>query len=285
MNQQAVINTAHSVLSKSTAVLYDPAHTLFDFLIKDTNSTIFNNTDIVQNYYYDFYFSNKIFSINNIRSFIFINHLKHIIGIHSDPPASFKKEDLYIFHDNTKYFTRIFFGQNLADSWRAGQSENNIIIDYGVPETISNVERTIPVLILNLENNPQIDNLYRFIQSHIKESIMIKNISSGISIQEVIDMISKSKIFIDNSSRINILFALACGCQTISSFKDIKSSFNNYIEDYSTVVPLINQLLDNNNDPSIIKNEATKNYPYNEFLDKLNLVLNGNLKSKEMFKL
>ena len=156
-----------------------------------------------------------------------------------------------------------------------------------MPETTSNVERAIPVLILNLENNPQIDNLYRFIQSHIPETIMIKNISNTLPMQDIIDMISKSKVFIDTSSKINVLFALGCGCETISSVNDIKSSFNHHIQDYSTVVMLINQILDNYEVDRIttIKEEIVSNYPYREFLHELNQALNTQLNNKEMFKL
>lgn len=287
MIKQAIINTAYSVISKSTSVLYESTNGLFDPVIKEMDGQLFDSKDILENYYYDCYFSNNIFTNNNMKDFIFTNHLKSVIGIHSEPPHSFKKEDLYIFHSNTKYSTKIFFGDDIAASWRVDNSVNNFIIDYGIPRFNSKVPRDVPVLILNLDNNPQIDNLYRFIQSNIDNCIMIKSISGLSSLQEIVDVISKSKIVIDTSSRINILFALACGCNTISSLKSIKSSFNYPIEDYSSVMTLINTiLLDYNKDISEnIKEEIATNYPYDTFLAKINSIFTNYIKHQEIFKL
>ena len=116
---------------------------------------------------------------------------------------------------------------------------------------------------------------------------MIKSISGLSSLQEIVDVISKSKIVIDTSSRINIIFALACGCKTISSLKNIKSSFNYPIEDYSSVMILINTiLLDyNENISEKIKEEIATNYPYDMFLAKINSIFTNYIKHQEIFKL
>jgi hypothetical protein len=116
---------------------------------------------------------------------------------------------------------------------------------------------------------------------------MIKSISGLSSLQEIVDVISKSKIVIDTSSRINILFALACGCKTISSLKNIQSSFNYPIEDYSSIMPLINTVL-LSNDENIsenIKEEISTNYPYDTFLAKVNSIFTNYIKHQEIFKL
>jgi hypothetical protein len=277
-------NLVHGVLNKNISILYLKHNTLFDSIFKDLSYNTFVNGDI-NNYYYDMIISNNPLSDSNeCKRLSNEHHINEVLFFHNAPPENFKKEDIAIFHQNTAISHKIFMSKEIYESWKIKSNTKSTIIDYGIPDIEYSTHRNKSILILNLENNPQIDMLYNHIQNTIPESNIIKNLPGSVETKEIIQLLSQYKICIDLSSSINMLLAISCGCQCITPF-GLDSDLVYKINDYSNLM---------NNIQSVYKTEITEDqrrasakkikdqFNYDKFESLLNDKITQ-IKNKEVF--
>jgi hypothetical protein len=270
--QQAILNSVYGSISKTINILYEPTNNLFDSLLINIPAN-FYYLNKIENYYYDMVLYHNTMN-QQLQKRITEEQLKSLLFIHNSPPPSFKKEDLFIFKEQISNINKIVFSEHIAKLWGFEEGDCHIM-NYGIPEIQIPDDKTIPVLVLNLDNNPQIDNLYRHIQSHIPNSLIIKAVDNTNDWNSVIQHILRSKIVIDISQRSNILFCLGCGCKTISPFNDIKSEYNYYLDDFNKIMYKISEVQQViiNDYTSISKDIITK-YSYEQFIEQLTKIIN-----------
>jgi hypothetical protein len=245
-----VLNIAHSVLDSQVNVLYEPGSRIFDIAINNIdNINCFLTNDICQNYYYDMYFSNNILAVYDKKIINDKNHIKTVVAIHDPPPASFKKEDIIIFHNKCKDIYKIILGQDIADFWGFKKSKKTFIIDYGIPK-LSELKhnKTKNLLIFNLDNNPQVDLFYKNIKvSSVHGIDIIKKIDPNTSIDYLISLISKYKVCMDYGNKENILYSLSVGvpCITTKNFH-LSNNLIIKVENFQEATNMINKLININ---------------------------------------
>lgn len=283
MNINPITNIVYSHLNPNISLLRQKNNkSLFDYFIVDNESDIqcFYTEDIVQNYYYDLFVTDDILLQDRIHQSINDSQIKTLITVHHEPPGLFKKEDLLIHHKSTKNIPKIFFGQNLIEKWQCDKDDNSYNIEYGIPAfysaTISE-DRKHSIVIMNLEDNPYIDNLYNSIQSQVPGCLMIKNLKSQTKISEIIDILRKSKIVIDINNKINALCALSCGCQTVTSVKNLSSPLVVNMNNYSEIIKVLKDLLDIDLQEKYRETGAKQiinKYSYKSFIENINSIFN-----------
>lgn len=280
INNQAIINSAYSRCAKSTSILYEPTNHLFDYFIRELDGQFFY-LNRSENYYYDMAIYHNV-NNSTLQQKIKNDHLKSLLFIHSPPNPTLKKEDIFIFKENISSINKIIFDQTVANRW-GFSDDDGYIMRYGIPKIELPKEKHISVVVLNFDNNPQIDNLYQHIQSQIQDCMIIKNVNNTNYWDNIANVIANTKIVIDITQKFNVLFALGCGCQTISTFNDIDSEFNHTINDFNSIVSMINDLLkkDINNYEEVQQNILNK-YPYDQFINILNNIT-SQVKSQEVF--
>jgi len=280
ITNQAVINSAYSKCSKDISILYEPTNHIFDYFMQGVTGQLFylNKTE---NYYHDMLIYHNV---NNaqLQEKIKNDHLKSLLLIHSSPGPALKKEDIFIFRENISSVNKIIFDKTVANNWGFSDDDGHIM-NYGIPKIELPKEKSIPVVVLNFDNNPQIDNLYQHIQAQIPDCMIIKNVNNTNYWGNIANIIANTKIVIDITQKFNVLFALGCGCQTISTFKNIDSEFNNTIDDFNSVVHMINDLLKKPiNSHEEMQQDTLNKYPYEQFINMLNNII-SQVKSQEVF--
>lgn len=270
--QQAILNSAYGCISKTINILYEPTNNLFDNLISDVPAN-FYYLNKIENYYYDMVLYHNTMN-QQLQKRITEEQLKSLLFIHNSPPPSFKKEDLFIFKEQISNINKIVFSDHIAKLWGFDNNDCHVM-NYGIPEMQIPDEKPVPVLVLNLDNNPQMDNLYRHIQSHIPTSLIIKTVDNSNDWHSIVQTILSSKIVIDISQRSNILFSLGCGCKTISPFNDIKSEYNYYLDDFNKIMYKISEVQQVIvSDYTDISNDIINKYPYEQFIEQLSKIIN-----------
>lgn len=283
-----IINITHSLINEDIRVLYFKHSSFFDLLINEIDAVFCNYNDVVKEYYYDMSFSNNLLSYeNDVRVTSMVGHIKSLVGIHSGPPPKFKKEDLFLVANNTKRINKIFFGEDMVKKWRTNIGDKASIINYGIPECSFTEQRDNDILVINLENNPQIDLLYSTISKQFPSANILKNLDSTINIEILSKYLNSYKICIDPLHKINTLFTAACGCVTLTS-TDIVSDQNELIvpiENYGMINNILEMLLLNSLSEEKRQNSArmlTRSYNYDDFKNNLLQTLN-NIKHNEIF--
>jgi hypothetical protein len=279
ITSQAIINSAYSKCSQALNILYEPTNHLFDYLMKGVRGQLFY-LNKYENYYHDMIIYHNV---NNpeLQQKIRNEQLKSLLMIHTAPNPTIKKEDVFIFKQNISNINKIIFEDSVAKRW-GFSSDDGHVMNYGIPKIELPKEKNIPVLILNFDNNPQIDNLYKHIQAHIPNCAIIKNTNNQNYWDDIISIISDSRIVIDITQKFNILFALGCGCQTISTFNEINSEFNHSINDFNQIIPMINDIINKPTNYSEISESTISKYPYAKFIDTLNTIT-SQIKLEEVF--
>lgn len=284
MNINPIVNTVYSVLNpnKISVLRHKNNKFLFDYFISynDPGVEYFYTEDVVQNYYYDLFMTDDILLQNPIHKEVSDCQIKTIIAVHNEPPGTFKKEDLLIHHQATKSIPKIFLSQDLSDKWRCGSDSNSHVLEYGIP-FLYNVEniniRKHPVVVMNLEDNPHIDNLYNSVQSQISGCVMIKNVKSGTRLFDIISILQQAKIVIDINSKINVLCALSCGCQVLTSVHNVSSPLLTHISNYANLIKILQDLLNINLEEKYRQSSAeiiANKYSYELFVKNIYKILN-----------
>jgi hypothetical protein len=286
----SILNIAYGTLNNRINILYSPSSMLFDNILNDIDDiNLFLDGDEVSSYYYDCYFSNNFLNhTNHTKKLSNQAHLKDIIAFHSPPPPSFKKEDLVLLQNNTRNIHKIFFGEEVIRSWRYPKDNKTTVMNYGIPVTEPSITRHKNVLIFNLENNPQIDSLYKSVSANIPNTDILKTINSNISIDNIGKFISEYKVCIDLGNIVNSLFAMSCGVECISPITNDKDNpLMHSIRDFNNILNMITDIL-SKNISNQVRNEGSglvyEKYNYSTF--KNNMVeYMTNLKNNEIFLL
>lgn len=288
MTMNKILNTFYGIDNENISVLYHPSSRIFDAIIYSLQDIeIYVYKDIVQNYYYDIFFSNNFLMHNNeTKAFCLDNHIKDLIGFHAVPPSTFKKEDISILHNNTNNTHKIFFGEDVASSWKVKESDTTSVIEYGIPKTDIDYYETKSdkVLILNLEKSQQIDMLYRNINSSGTNVDILYDLN--MSLPDINKTLQQYDICLDFGNKINVLYCISRGIKCITPL-DIDCPDMVYrIYNYNNITDIIHQALMVKTDYSTRKKSAeliTKKYDYDIFKNRIVNKLQ-NIKT-EIFKL
>lgn len=273
--QQIITNIAHKIMSPTTNVLYFKHSSVFDYIFNMLDINIFMAKSMPA-YYYDLIITNDFLSYHNeTKNLSKTSHLNHLLLFHNTPPATFKKEDIYIFQKEVKANYKIFFGQSLANSWKSQLDPQTKIIDYGIPDIGISAPsaRQKSIIILNFENNNQLDALYRHIKNQSIDCDILQNADSQhFTIIDLAHLLSNYKICINISTYINTLFAVSCGCQCISPFQMNDNKLFITSNDYSDIISSLNIALNTNiseDERQHYGNMIKDSYKYDSFCESI----------------
>jgi hypothetical protein len=220
-------------------IIYYPQNNMFDHLLANINDHSYyifgENKDnfqianiinlpnsLVSLYNYNLSITNNIlgYASNNLKHL----HLNSIICTHSHKPSYIKKEDSLLMDQRLSKEIKVFFTESSKESWRISTGS---VIKYGIPELFSNevlVENRKDVLILNFENTPHAKQIQQaLLNSNYSCDIMD---SCSVNTKEISKQFNNYKVCIDLSEHniINLLCAIAAGCETITMMPQILAS-------------------------------------------------------------
>lgn len=282
----SITNVAHSIVNKNINILYSNHNSLFDYLFKTIDYNIYYANDVVSVHYYDTIIINDFLSYHSWgQSFSNQYHIKPSLFLHDAPPSSFKKEDIALVHQNTKRVHRIIFGNHLANMWKLQPDKYVTVMDYGLPVFNSANKRDKSILIMNLQGNNNSATLHQHIKNHIGDCDILNTLPMSWSLNDICNLLSQYKIFIDLSHTVNSLVAASCGCQCISPHPLPKNKLISSITDYSNIISIIQILLGTNlsdDEREYNKNLLTTMFNYETFINLLSDKIKS-LKEQELF--
>lgn len=194
-------------------------------------------------------------------------HTNTLVLFQKPAPAALKKEDRFILDRKLGKSYRIFFDENIKNSWSLNNPLLTIDIKYGVPEH-KNCTKTKDVCVLNIENNDNIKRLYQYIKNH-NDCDMIMDIND-----DLMSTLSTYKICISPNNIYDSLLCASMGSWVFSSHLLSDKNIQNIsdIIDYSTINDSIKNVLNNwnnlqdnidNSKKYILDNYTLNNYYHN----------------------
>lgn len=242
MRSLPVSNIVNSLIfPQSKNVLYDSHHSVFDLIMKSLEIAIVDINYAHSDMWYNVLVSNNPIEfttrhINVSKS----SHINSVIFFHDTIPKQLKREDILILHQQISNCIKICTDSTLLSSWLP-QDDKWKTVNYGIPyiDPISK-EKTIDFIVLNFNNNQNIINVYDKLKNSVSTNSLILN-QLPEDLEQLYDILDKTKVCIDFEKRINSLIAASRGCFNITSYD------NNLIEYYETIdnLSIIDNILTN----------------------------------------
>lgn len=165
-------------------------------------------------------------------------HTNTLVLFRQPPPPALKKEDRFILDRKLGKSFRVFFDDNIKNSWSLNNPSLTIDIKYGVPE-YNNYTKTNNICILNTENSDGIKRLYQHIKNHI-DCDMITSIDD-----DLLPKLSSYRICVCPNDIYESLLCASMGSWVFSSYsfsdKNIQNISN--VVDYGTINDSIQTVL------------------------------------------
>jgi hypothetical protein len=240
-------NVLQKIVGDSINIIYDSNNTIFDKLLAYTDLGIYSKKSISS---YDIpadcYVSNDILDHSNTKNSLCNPlHLSDLVIFHELPSNRFKKEDYIILKGLLKNTHKVFMHDSLVTGW--GMVDHlSYKIDYGLPILDHTTQhKRSSVIILNSKQTNNVKSLYEYIKNVFPDAEMLTNMSD-MSMQQIANKISSYKVCIELDYMINMLFASACGCYTITNMTDtfnqnLIGSFG--ITDFTNISNMISTIL------------------------------------------
>lgn len=267
-SQIVVSNVINSVLNNNT-FLNLCSNNLFNLLLSKIDS--YNVTQLASSPFIGILNDSPIDFSQKANSLYLQYHVPGLLFLHSQAPSALKKEDKYILSQKLSNTTKVFFDNNIRNSW--GLSDDNCYtISYGVEHKKS--VKTQDVIVLNSTNNPNIKNIYQHIKNTINSCDMITTFDDY---DDVLNLIGNYKIAICLENFYDVLCCSSVGCKVITNM-DINNNLSSvlHISDYNSIIPNISTILENrdNNLYSTI-DYINNNYKLETFIDSMKLILSN----------
>lgn len=213
-------------------VWYEPQSNMFDVLLSECGIRLFStnnykfgglkesNLTLVNNmqqslFNYNVGLTNSILKYSSNKYFSSM-HLNSIICTHSYKPEQIKKEDLVLLNNNLSRELKIFFSEDVASSWKMN---NRVVFPYGIPTDVFYDEKNVRnkrILLLNLENLPNIEPLAQFLGNHeIEVDILTELNFDTAALRKLFNQYSVCVDLADHNI-VNLLTAIACGCKCVT---------------------------------------------------------------------
>lgn len=237
-------NIFHRIRSKINNthrnVMYYDSDSIYDSIIKsiDTNLVFVNhNNPSVIDHSFDYTIMNSVFISSEDLTKAHNTNTKLIILNHADL-SNTKREDVHILNQNLKDTHIINFDR------KSDNVLNSYNINYAIPTPECNKEKTKDLLIINLNKNPLLDNMYNFFVQNKYSAQMLTSIKANI--QDIYKVFSQYKVVIDISSRLNAICAMMCKCNVVSQL-DLsiypESKHIIKLKEYETIKDTVDQAL------------------------------------------
>jgi hypothetical protein len=213
-------------------ILYEPQRNLFDVLLSECEINLFSSKGYnflgLKNshltllegsqsdlFNYNVGMTNNIIGYSTQKKFAAM-HLNSIIFTHSYKPQQIKKEDMVLLDQNLAREMKVFFANDVAESWRLN---NRLVYNYGIPLDKFYQEQNVRdnrVLLLNLEQSPNIEPLAQFLHSHNIQVDILTELHFDVDILR--ELFNKYAVCVDlgDHNIVNLLTAIACGCKGVT---------------------------------------------------------------------
>jgi hypothetical protein len=258
---------------------YHPSYSLYDMYISDIGQYHFLDPNIIKQYQIPYGLSivsnptDVAEKLNVYRS----SYSNKIIFIHHHPSSLFKKEDLFLINKEIAKYKIYTFIPDMQNKFPTAE-----YIRYGFdPSNCSGSasERDIDVCIVSTDENKQVNSLKSFLTKKYKSVEVILTLKQT-NITDAIKTLNKTKICIDMNSPYNNLFAISCGCASITNSLTADGKFIHPITNINELYDIIDNINIKYNDEYV--NDAIayidSNYNYNKYKQKMTSIIENNYK-------
>jgi hypothetical protein len=176
----------------------------------------------------------------NRNQLLFNDQLVDIMFFHELCPPQFKKEDRYLLQNNLKNTYKVFLTEDIFASWQLYNDPKSFMVPYGIPEIDYKSDDKSQILLINMNNDTDINNLYHIIRNTYPD---IQIINSG-DYNSIVASFKKAKIIIDMTNTYNILLGIGCGAYTITNKlfdSKLKSTF--FIKTVTDIITHIDNIM------------------------------------------
>lgn len=192
-------------------------------------------------------------------------HIKNIVYIIYDYPNFLKKEDRFLLQNQIVNTYKLIASSDLQQTWNLANSQ---LLPYGIPanQNISNLYNK-DVLVLNLDNNPAINNIFGVVKQSFANSDILHNIFDDMDLQKIYQIFSNYKVIIDLHSIVNGLVALESGSYLITNKEYLTNDGAFILKDVNTLIQDIKTLLESEN--KVNERQVSAKYNFDKFESKL----------------
>lgn len=268
-----IIKSAY--ISKSNInLLSDNTNSLFDYYISNIdNISVFPLSNYNNYVSYDAILSNNPIAFSPQASQLASLHINSIIYFHSKCPNNFKKEDKFLLKKSINNSCKIFSSSYIMNDWSFEmEDKNTYILPYGIAVPNIDLHKTISVVVLNTNNNPTIDTLYKYIKQIFKDAILINHSTDDNIIHNAL---RQAAVCVETESAFNIITAIANGCAVISSMDWIQEYGMFKIHSYENLIQEIHTRLQEYNYEKAgeCRDEILKKYDNQIFMNSFNQII------------
>jgi hypothetical protein len=248
-----IIRTAYN--SNSMHILTDWSNSLFDHYISNLDNLLafpIDNKNYNSSISYDIICSNDPIRASSQNRDLSSLHVNTLLYFHTMCPNNFKKEDKFLLKNTINTCYKIFTNNDCMKTWGFDKTEDRChILNYGISASdIGDIQKTRTVILLNFNNNPSINSLFRYVQNIFTDAIMLTSIRDT----NVINDLKQSVVCIETESYYNIIKAISCQCYVISALDYISEDGLFSIASYDLIIDEIKKML------SIYDIETAKKY-------------------------
>lgn len=237
MNNTSTSNIINSVVGNNT-IYYDGKKNIFSHILSQCNlfNIIYEPNQSFSLMITDDPISHSQAIDNKSLQF----HTNTMVLFQHPAPPALKKEDRFILDRKLGKNYRVFFDENIKNSWFLNNPLLTIDITYGVPE-YKNYTKTKNICVVNVENNDSIKRLYQHIKNYTDCDI-ITEINDNL-----LSTLSSYKICVSPNNMYDSLLCASVGSWVFSSYllsdKNIQNVSN--VTDYRDINDNIQNILNN----------------------------------------
>lgn len=219
-------------------VLYKKTNSLIDFIFYSFESINFFDDQYIDNYVtnFDCFLSCDPMDHSALYAKYRHMHIKNMLYIIYDYPNFLKKEDKFLLKNQLHNTYKLIALEDLINNWEMTDLRPLVL---GIPENKNiNIQKNKDILVLNIEKNNSITNLFKGISQTYPSIDIITDINlTNNTIQNIYHLFGSYKIVLSLNSLVNGLIALESGSHVITNNKYLAQEGAIFLEN-------INQLED-----------------------------------------
>jgi len=227
-------------------ILYKKTNSLIDFIFYSFENINFFDDQYINNYItnFDCFLSCDPMDHSTICAKYRHMHIKNMLYIMYDYPNFLKKEDKFLLKNQLQNTYKLIALDYLINSWE--MADLNALL-LGIPENKNTSgKKNKDILVLNIEKNNSITNLFRSISHSYPNTDMMTDINTiDNTIQNIYDLFGSYKIILSLNSLVNTLIALESGSHVITNNNYLSQDGAIFLEDINHLEEKIKLCIEN----------------------------------------
>ena len=277
-------NIVHNTVNNTVQnIIYNKHNSFFDLIINslEYNFFDFSNKDTT-GLNFNLLIGNEPISFSQNDIILAKNlHINSLVFFHNPPQKKFKKEDCIILKNNISSSYKVLTTNELVGAWLPSDNRWSVI-DYGIvdPGPIDYQIKNKNILILNINNNPNIDQIFQTLKQYHQDIDILNSMPKNL--EDLYSLLENYRICIDFENLINALTASVLQCYCITSYFCPHLSYYTHIKNIEDINNCISNIENSIDNKKLIdqKDKILEIFSFDNFNKRLSLLMYSITKEK-----